>query len=351
MDARAEESRPRLSRSPLVWAAAVAVLVLLFGGGVVALNLTVFSASGFVTTYLQTLGSGDVSGAFDVPGVDLPKAITKGSADAALLDPAALASIHDIHIVSDLDKGDGTHRVTASYVLQGAERETKAAQTEFVVKSTGPTFAVFNGWRFAISPVATVTLQVQHTTNATVNARELRASVLGAASGAFSAQRSFPVLVPALLVARHDSHYLRSETASVAATTPGADAAVTVTAEPNEVFQHAVQSRVDDYLDSCATQKALFPSGCPFGESVSDRIVGDPAWTITGHPAVVVSAGASGWSAVSPDAAGAAHLRVDVKSIFDGTVSTLEKDVPFGVSYAVALGPDEAITFTQQSAP
>jgi hypothetical protein len=349
MDARVEESRPRPSRSPLVWAAAVAVLLLLFGGGVIALNLTVFSASGFVTTYLQTLSAGDVSGAFDMPGVDLPKAIEQSSTDAALLDPSALASIRNIHTVSDLDKGDGTHRVTVSYLLQGADRESKEAETEFVVRSTGPSFAVFNGWRFELSPIASVTLQVQQANTVTVGTHALSAADLGAKSDAFSAQRSFPVLVPALIVARHDSHYLHSDTVVVAVDTPGGTASAPVVVKPNDVFQQAVQSRVNEYLDSCAAEKALFPTGCPFGDSVSDRIVGDPSWTIVGYPPVQLSADSGSWTASAPDGSGAAHLHVDVKSIFDGTVSTLEKDVPFGLSYSVVLAPDDTITFVPRS--
>jgi hypothetical protein len=36
-----------------------------------------------------------------------------------------------------------------------------------------------------------------------------------------------------------------------------------------------------------------------------------------------------------PETTGAAHIVVDVRSLFDGSVTRLDQDVPFAVSYRV----------------
>jgi hypothetical protein len=48
-----------------------------------------------------------------------------------------------------------------------------------------------------------------------------------------------------------------------------------------------------------------------------------------------------------PRVSGTAHLRVDVKSIFDGSVSPFDEDVAFSVSYAITLSPDGRLNITE----
>jgi hypothetical protein len=343
MDARAEVNRPRLGRTVLNWSAAVALVIVLFVAAVITLNLTVFSASGFVTTYLQTLSAGDIQGALGMPGVHLPHPVEMGSPEAALLDSTAVGSIDDIHLVDDVEDSAGTHHVTMAYTLLGAGRTSQMATTEFDVKSTGVMFAVFNHWTFTKSPVATLTVQVQNASTATVGTRELTASDLDAPNGAFSATRDFSILVPGLYVTKHSSPYLDSEVQKVAAITPGASERAVVAATPTAEFESAVQKQVNSFLAACATQSKLFPAGCPFSKSIDDRIVGEPAWSIGADPTIKIVADAKTW--VVAQCQGVAHITVDVESLFDGTVSTLDEDVPFTVSYSLVLAPDGSITF------
>lgn len=52
---------------------------------------------------------------------------------------------------------------------------------------------------------------------------------------------------------------------------------------------------------------------------------------------------ADGWGVL--DAEGVAHVRVRIRSLLDGSVSTLERDVPFTADYTVVPN-DETATVT-----
>ena len=77
---------------------------------------------------------------------------------------------------------------------------------------------------------------------------------------------------------------------------------------------------MDGELDRCATQDVLFPTGCPFGQSVENRVVSTPKWSIVEYPTVQVEPGDDFDSWVVPSASGTAHLVVDVQSLFDGSI-------------------------------
>ena len=87
----------------------------------------------------------------------------------------------------------------------------------------------------------------------------------------------------------------------------------------------------------------LLPAGCPFGKPISDRIEGEPVWSIARMPTVSLqpySADPTDPAWLVPEVAGAANIVVDVRSLFDGSVRTLDEEVPFGVSFRVTIRPD-----------
>lgn len=346
VDTPAPEPREPLTRQQILTRAGLAagVATLLFAVVVIILNLTVFSPSGFVTTYLQTLGQRDVSDALDMPGVDLPGQVTKDSAAAALLRPNSLALIDDIRTTDDVDLGGGVHRITASYRLEGAESESQRGVSQFTVTDNGAPFLVFRSWRFSVSPVAMLAVQVANGASATVGTAPLTPQELGADEAAFTARAEFPVLVPGLVVLSHKSHYLTGIVVPTLLETPGGTRTATVAAAPNTAFLGAVTTSIHSFLDACATSTSLFPPGCPFSKRISDRIVGTPVWNITAYPPIGILSASDGW--VLTQSGGMAHIKVDVRSLYDGSVTTLDEDVPFQIDYRVNLAPDGRISFS-----
>ena len=134
----------------------------------------------------------------------------------------------------------------------------------------------------------------------------------------------------------------------VTVTEPAAAVRARVDVEANAAFGKRVQKEVDDYLDACATQTVLLPTGCPFGESMGNRIVSTPTWHMTSYPPVVIQPGSKAGEWIMPETDASAHLTVDVKSLFDGTVSTFDEDVPFTVSYVITFLPDGELSIAGQ---
>ncbi len=298
-----------MRRALLSWTLVFALLLAGFAATVTALNADTFSAGGFVRGYLEALQRGDSAAALAMPGV--------GEARGDLLGEQPLEGIH---LLSDVN---GTVRF--EYSLGG-----EVLVSEFHVKRDGTRLGLFALWSFAVSPVATLEVGVDHDTALTVN-------------GVTVAPGPQEVLVPGsytldqetALVTAVDVPVLVSEVGGVVA----AELAVTATDE----FDGAATAAVAAYLDACATQQVLMPTGCPFGETVANRVDSAPQWSIVDYPELqVVPGNAPGeWTAA---AEATAHLTVRVKSLFDGSVSTLDEHVEFWHDYSVVIGPDGVLS-------
>ncbi|MCY7413697.1 MAG: hypothetical protein LH471_11785, partial [Salinibacterium sp.] len=149
---------------------------------------------------------------------------------------------------------------------------------------------------------------------------------------------------PAALLLWHETTYLQAKRVTVAVTEPGRPTAGRVVVEPNQIFIEKVQEQVDAYLDDCATQRILLPTGCPFGQEIRNRVSTPPSWSISKYPTVTISPGAADAQWLVPRAAATARLTVEVQSLFDGTVSTFDEEGQFTVAYTISLlGNDELI--------
>ncbi len=310
---------------------ALGILVLATAGTVVTLNATVFGAGSFVRVYLDALARDDVSGAMSLPGVS-----ARGG-DTALLHDGTLAGLRDIHQLSDEVRG-ATHVVTYGWTSpQGS------GTTAFQVTRIGTRFGLFPEWGFAVSPVATLSLEVDHDPRFTVNGRQEHTTTNS------SNAADYAVLVPGAYVFGHHSTYLAAEPASVVVDTVGANFSARVDVDANAAFVATVSKLVDTQLAACARQTVLFPAGCDFGQAIDNRVSSPATWSIVHEPQITIEAGRRFGTWSIPPAPGTAHLVVKVTSLFDGTVSTFDQDVPFAIEADITLGADDAITVTQLS--
>ena len=96
------------------------------------------------------------------------------------------------------------------------------------------------------------------------------------------------VLTPTTIELSHDSEFYHADPEKVLVDEPGGtvDAAVDLKATP--AFVAEVQRQVEDFLTACTTQRVLLPAGCPFGETIVNRIVTEPVWSMTTFPAVTL---------------------------------------------------------------
>lgn len=339
--------RGALLRAIVLWLCVAALLVGAIAAAWSSVSRDVYGAGTFVRGYLQALADDNAAAALALPGVALSSAelagagLPAGSSDA-LLRSEALGSLDDVRLVSDVGTADGSHDVTFSYRLAGQPHSTV-----FTVVSGERTFGLFPSWRFATSPLSVVQLTVQHTTAFRANGFVLDTRRIVESTEGAGAETAFTSTVPLLTFTPGsvdfdvETTYLSSsvQTARTTEVASTVDAGVVAGATPDFVAE--VQTQINGYLDGCATQQVLQPTGCPFGMVIRDRVDDLPVWSIVGYPVVDVLAGETGWQ--MPATAGAAHIVVDVKSLFDGTVSTLDEDVPFTLSAFVTIRDDGSL--------
>ena len=319
-----EDSSSSIRRLAIRWGVVFGALVLAFAGTVVTLNSTLYSAAGFVSSDLDALARHDVGGALAMPGVDHP-----AQAGSALLVPDALGPLASYTLVSD-ERAGNQHTLVFDIQFTGRISE----EVEFWVEHTGQRLGVFSGWEFSRSPIGVLEATPLHAADFEVNGVPVTS-----AEGAGEPAR-FQVLTPGLYTLAHQSEFLHAEPATFLADSSMGATPAELNIQASPAFVAQVNEELATYLDDCATQQVLQPTDCPFGQPMSNRIDGLPEWSIVQYPDVTIAPSAKPGVWVVPPTPAAAHLKVPVRSLFDGTVSTFDEDVPFEVEYEITFPGD-----------
>jgi hypothetical protein len=314
-------------RTPLSWIVVFALLVAGFGATVLALNNDVYSAHGFVRSYLQALERKDADEALAFAGVVVPE-----SEAATLLVDEALGGVGDIRLLSEVADGD-EHVVRFAYAIDGAEEIT-----EFRVRPTGTTFGLFSTWAFASSPLARLDVSVVGDSRFTANGVDAPAGT------------PLLVLAPGAYAVDRDTELLDTAGVTVAVTAIGDTESVDIFATPTSAFTAEATDAVAAFLDTCATQQVLKPTGCPFGYSEANRIEGVPRWSVESYPQVTLAAADASATWRATGTGGAVALEVTVKSVFDGSVRRVDESQPIAGSYLLAIGDDDTVIVLEATA-
>lgn len=325
-----------------------ALLIAALGAAGAVLYKEYYGPSAFVTRYLDLLATGRAADALRVPGVAVDRATLEESgidvtASEALLRQAALAPLTNIDVVSE-ETTDGVTSVTVSY-LAGAHTGTST----FSVTQDG-WVGVTPNWRFARTPLASVSLTVLGADKFSVNGFEVDRRQVSSAGATANPLDPLPMLVftPGVYSVTVDTAISTSPGISVLADAPLARTPIDVQTAPTKEFIAVVQTRVEEFLTECTSQQVLQPTACPFGLEVQDRIANLPEWTIAVQPTVTVVPDGAYWTIPAVDAV--AHIEVDIRSLFDGSVQHISEDVPFRVNGTIAILPDGSASIRVGSA-
>ncbi len=335
------------ARATILWSSVGVLLLVTFAAAIGSLQRDVYSPSGFVTAYVEALARHDARAALAMPGVDTGRAALAAAGlpttpSRELLRSDVLTDIVDIRVLHDDVLGNGEHQVTVT-ATAGGHRVTSM----FRVEQSGSVLGLLPTWRFSTTPLAAASVSVEHATQFTVDGHTLdtRVAAPGHPEDAFNTHGDYLVFAPGAYRLGHTSTYLTADPVTVLAQKPGAVTAAAVVAMPTERFTSQVSRQLNDYLDGCAKQQVLQPSGCPFGVQIDDRVQDAPKWTMATYPQVSIVAGPTGWQ--MSQATGAAHLTVTVQSLFDGSITTRNSDEPFTVSLSsIVVRPDGALDIT-----
>jgi hypothetical protein len=312
-----------MRRATMYWIVAFVLLAVAFGITVLSLNSSIYSAGGFVGSYLDALRRHDATTARQLPGV-----LTNAKNSPDLLADDALGSLTKIHQVSDITGPDDVHTVSYTYFIGGM-----TGQSDFRVKHTGAFLGLFTSWSFETSPLATVAVTPLHD-------QRFRANGVALASKKADAPRSFAVFTPGLYTFDHKTDFLTADPIVTPVTEPQSVTSVQVNVQSSPAFVAEVGKQVRAYLAKCATQRVLLPTACPFGQTFDNRVVSTPTWSIRRDPSIEIVPGRAAGTWLVPETDATAHLNVKVQSLFDGSVTTFDKNVPFTVSYVISFLSD-----------
>jgi hypothetical protein len=276
---------------------------------VLILNFTLYSAAGHVSSYLRALEAEDYGLA----------ATRAGLSEAPAAFPLPTKGIENPRVIGTAAVESGEIIVQAEYELSGSTETTV-----FVVEAVEPILYFFNQWRFTRSPTARIELLVIGDNRVVVNSRELSVTRLGVPP-------QISVLVPGHYEASLETAWLASEIASVTLTDVGSTTPMRVLMRPTSRLVDTTNDAVEDFLEDCVEQKVLQPVGCPFGVTIDDRVVGSPDWEILDYPDVTLTLAGDRRSWTMRASGGVAQVKIQVQSLFDGTVEEQVKDVPFSL--------------------
>ncbi|MGV8969631.1 MAG: hypothetical protein ACOH1J_04205 [Microbacteriaceae bacterium] len=323
-----------MSRAVKMWAVAFGLLLIGFATTVISLNATVYSASGFVLSYLDALARQDSASALSTRGV-----LTANEADTSLLTDATMGGLTAATLVRDTPAGGGIHTIVFDVTVSGTP-----ARSEFLVEQIGSRFGLFPIWRFVASPLTTASITVLHDDRLRVDGVNVTTRATPGSAG------SFLVFSPGLYTLDHKSVFLEATPVVLNTTAIGQIADATVDVQANPEFVEKVQGDLATFLDDCATQQVLQPTGCPFARVFRNRIDTLPQWSIAAYPTITIEPGADTGTWWVPRAEGTATIEVAVRSLFDGTVSQINEDVPFSVEYTVEIENESRLVLTPVAA-
>lgn len=303
-----------MNRAARIGGGAVAALLGIGALAYAVLVATAATPAAHVQRYLDALARDDLVAAATLAGIEPPTAMPLGDEGAP--------SIR--RIISSTDSPDGTVAVTAEY-----GSDTDAVQVTFTVEPAPPTLGVIPAWAFVEPPVATLEVAAdRHNVVAVATS-----SVVADAAGLPVA---ISVFVPSRVSVRLDEPLLVAEPRTLRVGAEGSDSVITLVVEPSERLQRAVQAEIERLLNECAEQAVFQPTGCPFGATVSDRVVGEPQWRLDTLDTVTIEP-AQRPGLWNLRAEGSVQLVVEVQKLFDGTVSTRDELIGFVVRGEVTI--------------
>lgn len=275
------EKRAKMGLPKLVslWLTLFAVVLIAGIVTVAQLNTSQFSAKTFTQRYLEALRAGDGGTALGL----LTDQNVNGQ--AVLLDGEALKASLDR--MQDIELGEvraeqNDRIVPVSYSLDGHRH-----QIDLHVRHEGRSWLFFDRWSMQ-EPLS----QIEVSTAADIS----RILVNGTPAPVEKSKASLATFIPATVSITDDGQYLAAESKTIAVENAGKTISTELKAGPTAELIKAVQKDIDEYLDKCAEQKVLQPTGCPLSHYTTERV--DPVtieWEISDYPKVKIEQDGDGW--------------------------------------------------------
>ena len=269
-----------------------------------------------VMRYLEALADDDLVGAAVLAGLPADRTMPLGDDGSPTV----------MRIVERVERTDSLAEVIAEYGTLD-----DLVTVRFVLAPAAAHFGIVPVWQFEQPPVAAVEVGVDHHDRLTINGGPVQT---GAAADAVSVS----VFVPSRVTATLADPFVRADAVSVRVD-GGAPVAITLEARPTPALERAVLGELDAFISGCTAQQVLLPTGCPFGRTITDRVVGRPHWQLDSDVTVTIVAGdqAGRWSVI---ATADVRLVATVQRLRDGVVSELDDVITATITGDIVLPPD-----------
>ena len=290
--------RNRWSRN--LWIAGLVVIVLAVAS-VPLFNALVYTPANTAKLYLKSLAQGDAEQALALlaaPPADPGNALSPEVLQNAPSVPS------QVKVKDSAEVDDDHYSVTLTYNLGANNYETV-----FSLERSADTWGLFRTWKISLDAWPTLELDVSGADIATINGVSVPVADAG-----------IPVFFPLEYSVGFNAQYLQSSVERVAVTGGQEDPRVKLEAQPTQALTDKVQEIVNAQVDQCAEQKVLMPTGCSFGYTTNNDILGDVTWSVDTYPTVELKATADGLEMVSSGA------RFTVEGRYRDAVTAMESD-------------------------
>lgn len=302
-----------------LWMIGVVVAASIAAAALIMTNKLVYGPTGQVREYFHALRVGNGSHARGLLNAQIP------AGDAALLDGEALkrsvASMSrvDYEVVETSEDGRQA-TVRASYTLDGQPQHT-----DFHLHHSGTHWGFFDKWAIDGDTLPTVKVNIQGVEAATINNRKVAVD---------EGEATFPVFYPGTYAVSYDSTVYTAQKVTETVTNNQGEHVARVDLKPSDNALASVKEQINDHLQKCAAQNALYPTGCPFEYSFGGRVDSTVQWTVEKVADPQVSVNASGVWSVQP-MKGTVKVSFTQLDLYTGVRSQVQKEIPFTLKASV----------------
>ncbi|MDJ0311935.1 hypothetical protein [Arthrobacter sp. H35-D1] len=309
-----------LSKIATTW---LLVLMLALAASIVTIaivNTTSFGPERTVATYMAALKDGNGAKAMGLLNAKVP------GANAAALDGESLAqsqkALKNLSIADAVAVPDGKESVDVSYTVG----ET-AFSSQFILEKGPKHWIFFDSWEMVPTTLPVIDVSV-------VNANQ--ASINGANANMPAGKNSFAVFYPGNYEFEYRSDLFAAPPVSRTVEGPGQSApAVALATGPTSDLLSQVDGTIRKYLDACAKQAVLLPTGCPMSAETGNRVLSPVAWSIAEYPAITISPYGGTW--IMAPLTVKAQVSYKEQDLFTGLVSEFKKANTFDFSAKLSV--------------
>lgn len=327
----------RKKGSGLVWAAwGTALTVALVAGGIIAWQVDeqLYTTEASAENYWEALRSGN--GAEALGHLDSVPEDTGG--DAVLLDGDPLS--YSASLMEGMSFTEGSESASVTFTADGEEYETTLP-----VVDAGNHWLIFDDWKVGPQAYTDLEVDVPGAEAAGVGQIEINGEPVNLEDETVTLSAFLPSVVEFGI----DSQWLAGTTTEVLLPEEDDDAdaepaaqELTLELEASEEAEELLHSEVETFLQECAEQEVLMPSGCPMGIETPHQVDSDTiSWDMPDAADTSLSFDSDGWEVSGLDMT--ATVTFEALDHHDGEELDERHDVPFRLDVQVGADGEELI--------